>query len=84
MKNTLLRALCALLLPAVVLAAFSCKTEVEEPPTYTVTFDYNDGSETVETVTTSTGYARPRNEPYREGYWFNGWYLEPECITRFQ
>ena len=51
------------------------------PPTYTVTFDANGGSNVEEqTIETGNKIIEP-TEPARTGYTFGGWYKETSCIN---
>ena len=59
-----------------------------EPPvvdTFTVTFDKNGGdtdpSPTSRTVNSGSLVTAPETEPSREGFDFDGWYREAECIN---
>lgn len=55
--------------------------DIEEPSDeFTVTFDLQDGSEGMESVSVEKDktVAKPEN-PTRDGYSFNGWYKDKEC-----
>lgn len=64
-----------------VLAFASCEKEVDEVPTYTVTFD-SDGGSVVEQQTVKEGKKaiKPAADPEKEGYKFAGWYNGDEVF----
>lgn len=53
---------------------------------WTVTFDSQGGDENPDPVTVDDGDVIGYNnvsDPYRDGYYFNGWYTEPECVNNW-
>ena len=58
------------------------KVEVEgtaEETKYTVTFESNGGSEVEEVVVSKGGTVTKPTDPKRDGYTFDGWYVDEEC-----
>lgn len=60
-------------------------TSLAETAEYTVTFDLNGGSGSInpQTVTGNNPLVYPSSKPARSGYAFRGWFTTPECETVF-
>ena len=54
-----------------------------EPVLYTVTFESNGGSPVPEQTVKENETAEKPEDPTREGYSFNGWYLDESCTVSF-
>lgn len=65
---------------AIFLALFfvSCDDNIEEPVVYTVIFNYCDGVTENKIETVDNGNSITLETPTREGYEFDGWYLEED------
>ena len=51
--------------------------------TYNVTYVYNNGSPSEMVLVDWHTYLEPPSPPQKDGYYFNGWYTDPECTESF-
>ena len=51
--------------------------------TYNITYVYNNGSPSEMVLVDWHTYLEPPELPQKDGYYFNGWYTDPECTERF-
>ena len=65
------------------LAISACDGKTGTGSEHSVTFDYNYEGAAVTVLKTKDGAVRFVDDPERENYVFEGWYLEPECKTPF-
>lgn len=51
--------------------------------TYNITYVYNNGRPPEMVLLDWHTYLEPPHVPKKDGYYFNGWYTDPECTQRF-
>ncbi len=58
-------------------------TELSSVPKHTVTLVYNDGSTADTVLTVAEGLPVSLPTPKYDGYRFDGWYMDPGCLTQY-